>query len=106
MAGAHPIALKKGMEIALEVVLNFLKEMTLPVSEEEEIYNVCLVSSNYNSLIARIVAKTMSSVGLHGSVNIVESPTGETMFHLVNGLIYERGLVSETFATDFAAEQR
>ena len=49
MAGAHPIALKKGMEIALEVVLNFLKDMSMPVSTEEEIYNVCLVASNYDS---------------------------------------------------------
>ena len=52
--------------------------MILPVSTEEEIYNVCMVSSNYDSLIARIVAKTMVNVGLNGSVNIVESPTGNT----------------------------
>lgn len=78
MAGAHPVALKKGMEKALKVVLDFLKEMALPVTTEEEIYNVCLVSSNYNSDIARIVAKTMTTVGLDGSVNIVESPTGLT----------------------------
>jgi hypothetical protein len=58
--------------------LDFLKEMTLPVSTEDEIYNVCMVSSNYDSLIARIVAKTMVNVGLNGSVNIVESPTGNT----------------------------
>jgi hypothetical protein len=73
------------MEIGLKVVLDFLKEMTLPVSTEDEIYNVCLVSSNYDSNIARIVAKTMSTVGIDGSVNIVESPTGETRFNLVNG---------------------
>jgi chaperonin GroEL (HSP60 family) len=48
IAGAHPIALKRGMEIALQVVLDFLKEMTIPVSTEDEIYNVCLVSSNYD----------------------------------------------------------
>lgn len=76
VAGAHPVALKRGMEIALQVVLDFLKEMTLPVSTEDEIFNVCMVSSNYDQLIARIVAKTMNSVGLNGSVNIVESPTG------------------------------
>ncbi len=56
VAGAHPIALKRGMEIGMEVVLEFLREMTMPVSTEDEIYNVCMVSSNYDSLIARIVA--------------------------------------------------
>lgn len=106
MAGAHPIALKKGMELALGVVIDFLKDMTMPVASEEEIFNVCMVSSNYDSEIARIVAMTMSSVGLNGSVNIVESPTGQTRFNLVNGLIYDRGLITETFATEFKVEQR
>ena len=67
---------------------------------------MCMVSSNYDSTIARIVAKTMSNVGLNGSVNIVESPTGETRFNLVNGLVYERGLVTDAFATEFKIEQR
>ncbi len=78
----------------------------MPVSSEDEIFNVCMVSSNYNALIARIVAKTMIAVGLNGSVNIVESPTGDTRFNLVNGLIYDRGLVTDAFATEFKVEQR
>jgi chaperonin GroEL len=94
------------MEIALQVVIDFLKDMTMPVSSEDEIFNVCMVSSNYDSLIARIVAKTMITVGLNGSVNIVESPTGDTRFNLVNGLIYDRGLVTDAFATEFKVEQR
>ena len=48
----------------------------------------------------------MSNVGLNGSVNIVESPTGMTRFNLVNGLIYDRGLITEAFATEFKVEQR
>ena len=46
----------------------------------------------------------MISVGLQGTVNIVESPTGLTNFSLVNGLIYERGLTSEAFVTEFKVE--
>ena len=86
------------------MVIDFLKDMTMPVSTEDEIFNVCMVSSNYDSLIARIVAKTMITVGLNGSVNIVESPTGDTRFNLVNGLIYDRGLVTDAFATEFKVE--
>jgi hypothetical protein len=48
----------------------------------------------------------MSSVGLNGTVNIVESPTGQTKFNLVNGLIYERGLITDAFVTEFKVEQR
>jgi hypothetical protein len=46
----------------------------------------------------------MSSVGLNGVVNIIESPTGESRFSLVNGLIYERGFVSDAFVTEFKVE--
>lgn len=80
--------------------------MTMPVSSEDEIYNVCMVSSNYNRDIARIVAKTMASVGMNGTVNIVESPTGQTKFNLVNGLVYERGLITDSFVTEFKVEQK
>lgn len=90
----------------MQTVLDFLQEMTLPVSSEEEIYNVCMVSSNRTSDIARIVAKTMASVGVNGSVNIIESPTGQTRFNLVSGLIYERGLVSDAFVTEHKVEQK
>ena len=94
------------MEIAQGVVLDFLKDMTMPVSSEDEVFNVCMVSSNYDRTIARIVAKTMSNVGLSGTVNIVESPTGQTKFNLVNGLVYERGLITDSFVTEFKVEQK
>lgn len=74
-AGAHPIALKKGMEKGMKVVFDYLKQMAMPVSTELEVFNICMVSSNYNEEIARIVAQTMITVGLNGNVNIVESPT-------------------------------
>jgi hypothetical protein len=64
------------MEIGLEVVLKFLKDIALPINTEKEIFNICMVSSNYNKEISMIVAKTMSMMGLNGNVNIVESPTG------------------------------
>lgn len=48
----------------------------------------------------------MSTVGLDGVVNIVESPTGETKFDLVNGLIIERGFVSDTFVTENKIQQK
>ena len=70
----------------------------MPVTQESEIMNVCNVSSNYNQNVAEIVAKTMTTVGLDGVINITESPTGQTRFALVNGLVIERGYVSEHFA--------
>jgi chaperonin GroEL len=96
--GVHPIGLKRGLEKAMRVVLQYLKEIAIPVTQKHEIMNVCNVSSNYNTNIAEIVAKTLTTVGLEGVINMTESPTGETQFALVNGLVIERGYVSELFA--------
>lgn len=46
----------------------------------------------------------MASVGINGMVNIVESPIGKTRFHLVNGLVFERGFVSEAFVTEHVVD--
>jgi hypothetical protein len=48
----------------------------------------------------------MATVGINGSVNIVESPTGMTKFNLVNGLIYDRGLITDAFVTELKVEQK
>jgi chaperonin GroEL len=80
--------------------------MSMPVSTENEIFNICKISSNYDTKIAKIIAQTMTSVGLDGVVNIVESPIGETRFSLVNGLVFERGFVSNSFVTEFKIEQK
>lgn len=57
-------------------------------------YNVCMISSNFDPLISKIVSETIEKVGINGVVNIVESSTGETKSQLVSGLIFDRGLAS------------
>jgi chaperonin GroEL (HSP60 family) len=69
----------------------------MPVTTETEILNVSDVSSNYNRSVAEIVAKTLNTVGLEGVINMTESPTGYSRFALVNGLVVERGFVSNLF---------
>mmetsp|Transcript_11337 Transcript_11337/g.19099 ORF Transcript_11337/g.19099 Transcript_11337/m.19099 type:complete len:126 (+) Transcript_11337:279-656(+) len=54
--GAHPIALKRGMEKALKYTLEYLQTMAMPISDIDELRNVCLVSSNHQVDIAEIVA--------------------------------------------------
>ena len=56
-----------------------------------------MVSSNHNQRVADIVSKVITSVGIDGVINIVESPTGLTNFKLVNGLIFNRVFVSSNF---------
>ena len=96
--GAHPVAIKRGLDKAQRIVTQFLREIAMPVTTEQEIKNVCYVSTNFNSNIAEIVAKTLNTVGLEGVINMTESPTGVTRFAMVNGLVIERGFVSPLFA--------
>lgn len=77
----------------------------MPVTTEQEILNVCNVSSNYNRHVAEIVAKTLNSVGLEGVINMTESPTEFSRFALVNGLVIERGFVSPLFVESAQVEE-
>ena len=103
--GAHPVAIKRGLDKAFQVVSAFLREIAMPVTTQKEVFQVCQVSSNYNSFVAEIVAKTLNTVGLEGVVNITESPTGFTRFAMVNGLVYERGFVSSLFVETMYDEE-
>ena len=100
--GAHPIAIKRGMDKALKIVLGFLKDISMPISQPEELKNVCMVSSNHDEKIASIVSQVLDAVGIDGVMNIVESPTGISDFKLVRGLIFNRGLVSTNFVQEKA----
>ena len=102
---AHPVAVKRGLDKALQVVSQFLREIAMPVTTEQEIKNVCYVSSNFNMEVAEIVAKTLSSVGLDGVINMTESPTGFNRFAMVNGLVIERGLVDPLFLESIDASE-
>lgn len=60
--GVHPTPLKHGIEKAKDAALNILKEFSMPVTNEQELKNVCLVSSNYNEEIADITSKAINSI--------------------------------------------
>ena len=78
----------------------------MPVTQSSELEALCNISSNYNPMVAEVVAQTLSMVGLDGVVNMTESPTGFTRFALVNGLVLERGFVSELFTEDEENEKQ
>jgi len=75
---AHPIAVKRGIDKGLQVVLSYLKEISMPVTQAKELNDVCMISSNYNQVVSEVVSQTLSMVGLNGVVNMTESHTGFT----------------------------
>lgn len=72
----------------------------MPVTQPKELENLCLVAANQNLIVAEVVAQTLAMVGLEGVVNMTESPNGFTRFALVNGMVIERGFVSDLFTED------
>lgn len=61
---------------------------------------MCMVSSNGTERIADIISKVLSTVGIDGTMNIVESPTGTTNFKLVSGIVLNRGFISNNFVQE------
>ena len=88
------------MEKALRIVLNYLKSIAMPISQQDELRNLCLISSNGDENISSIISQVLSTVGLEGTMSLVESTTGKTDFKLVSGLIFNRGFVTPNFVQE------
>jgi len=100
--GFHPVFLKKGIEKGKKELIDILNEMKLPMTWNEygqwkELLSICWVSSNNDETIAQIVSRSIQITGLHGTVEIEESPTSKTQMEIVDGLMIGRGFASEEF---------
>jgi chaperonin GroEL len=98
-AGANPLALKKGIEVATEKVVNFLKEKSKPVSGKEEIAKVATISAE-DKEVGDLIAQVMEEVGKDGVVTVEESKTFGLQKEIVKGLQFDRGYVSPYMVTD------
>ncbi len=98
-AGANPMALKRGIEKAIEVAVEEIKKMSKPVSGEA-IAQVGTISANNDSTIGNIIAEAMEKVGKDGVITVEESKTMETVLDVVEGMQFDRGYLSPYFVTD------
>jgi len=100
-AGANPIDLKRGIDKAVEKVVEHLKSQSSNVNgDEEKIKQVASISANNDTKIGKIVADIIIKTGKHGIVTIDNSRTTETYIKVVEGIQFERGLISNEFITD------
>ena len=98
-AGANPMALKRGIEKAVEVAVEEVKKLSKPVSGEM-IAQVGTISANSDSTIGNIIAEAMKKVGKDGVITVEESKTMTTELDTVEGMQFDRGYLSPYFVTD------
>jgi chaperonin GroEL len=98
-AGANPMALKRGIEKAVEVAIEEVKKLSKPVSGDM-IAQVGMISPNSDKTIGGIIADAMKKVGKDGVITVEESKTMSTELETVEGMQFDRGYLSPYFVTD------
>lgn len=98
-AGANPLALKKGIEIATQKAVEFLKSISKPVSKKEEIAKVATISAEDEEM-GNLIAEVIDEIGKDGVITIEESKTFGLQKEIVKGLQFDRGFVSPYMVTD------
>ena len=99
-AGHNPMALKRGVEKAVEAVVDRLQGMTRETSEKTEIAQVAAISANNDGEIGNLIADAMEKVGKDGVITVEEAKSLETTLDVVEGMQFDRGYLSPYFVTD------
>ena len=99
-AGANPMDLKRGVDMAVAAVLDELKARAKKVTSSEEIAQVGTISANGDHEIGAMIAKAMQKVGNDGVITVEEAKSLETELEVVEGMQFDRGYISPYFITD------
>ncbi|HEY5061657.1 MAG TPA: chaperonin GroEL [Gemmatimonadaceae bacterium] len=99
-AGSNPMAIKRGIDKAVQAVVEELKKMSVPTSGKKEIAQVGSISANNDKEIGDLIAEAMEKVGKDGVITVEEAKGLETNLDTVEGMQFDRGYVSPYFVTD------
>ncbi len=99
-AGANPMYLKKGIQKAVDVAVEYVKKQSKQVRKREEIASVATISSNNDAEIGELIADAMEKVGKDGVITVEEAKSMDTALDVVEGMQFDRGYLSPYFVTD------
>jgi len=99
-AGANPIALKRGIEKAVDTVVAELKKLSKSVSDKKEVSNVGTISAHMDRTIGDLIADAMEKVGKDGVITVEEAKSIVTNLEVVEGMQFDQGYISPYFATN------
>jgi chaperonin GroEL len=99
-AGSNPMALKRGIDKAVEAVIEEIKKISKPTKGKKEIAQVATISANNDKTIGDLIADAMEKVGKDGVITVEEAKGMETTLDVVEGMRFDRGYISPYFVTD------
>jgi chaperonin GroEL len=99
-AGANPMGLKRGIEQAVDMVVEELKHMAKATKDKTEIAQVATIAANNDKTIGNLIAEAMEKVGKDGVITVEEAKAMETTLAVVEGMQFDRGYLSPYFVTD------